>query len=78
MKYKYYVKARPPSPGAQPNGFIAMKDYGVRKTCFVYDKFFNYVYFKAWGHVFYEEKLTQKQKEDYELVYGGFANDNSN
>ena len=33
--------------------------------------FFNDVYFKAWGHVFYEEKLTQKQIDDYELVYGG-------
>lgn len=78
MLYKYYLQARGPSPGAQPNGFIAMEDYGVRKLCFVYDKFFDHVYFKAWGHVFYKEKLTQKQINDYELVYGGVVNDNSN
>ena len=71
MLYKYYLKARAPSPGAQPNGFIAMEDYGVRKLCFVYDTFFDHVYFKAWGYVYYKEKLTQKQIDDYELVYGG-------
>ena len=82
MLYKYYLKARGPSPGAQPSGFVAMEDYGVRKTCrkkcFGYEKFFDDVYFKAWGYVYYEEKLTQKQIDDYELVYGGVVNVNSN
>ena len=73
MLHKYYLKARAPSPGAQPSGFVAMEDYGVRKTCFVYDIFFDYIYFKAWGHVYYQEKLTQKQIDDYELVYGGIS-----
>ena len=73
MLYKYYLQARGPSPGAQPNGFVGMVDYEVRKTCFVGVIFSHYVSFKAWGHVYYEEKLTQKQIDDYELVYGGVS-----
>lgn len=53
MLYKYYLKARAPSPGAQPNGFVAMEDYGVRKTCrkkcFGYEKFFLMMYTSKLG-----------------------------
>lgn len=30
-------------------------------------------YLKAWGYVVYKEKLTVKQIEGYELVYGGIS-----
>ena len=72
MLYKYYLKARAPSPGAQPSGFVGKVDYENRKIVGENNKTSGEVeYFKAWGHVFYKEKLTQKQIDDYELVYGG-------
>ena len=63
MTYRYYLTQRPPSPGAQPKGFIAMEDYGVRKPL-SNGKL-------AWGHVDYKEKLTKGQVTEYELKYGG-------
>ncbi len=66
MLYRYYLKARGPSPGAQPSGFVGMVDYEVRELRYVNNSLFG-----AWGYVYYEEKLTQKQIDDYELVYGG-------
>ena len=78
MVYRYYLKLRAPSPGAQPSGFVAMKDYGTKQLCTVTDIFFDNIYFKAWGYVDYKEKLSVKQVEDFEMVYGGKWNADSN
>lgn len=71
MKYRYYLTQRAPSPGAQPGGFIAMKDFETRRLCVARDPLEGDQYFKAWGHVDYKEKLTEKQVEDYELKFEG-------
>jgi len=61
--FKYYLVARPPSLGCQPNKTISIVDYG-------YKKYIEEICREAWGHVEYEKPLSKEQISDYELVRG--------
>ena len=53
QRFRYYLHARPASPGAVPNGFLS------------YDE--NDTGLSQYGHITYERPLTQKELQDYEL-----------
>ena len=52
-EYKYYMNARPVSPGAQPRGFSRFdeSDRGGR-----------------WGAIYYPRELTKQEIKNYELI----------
>ena len=58
--YKYYVLYRPIGIGTVPNGFVEKINYEesqrVKDTTY-----------KAFGEVYYEERLSEKEIYDYEL-----------
>jgi hypothetical protein len=60
--YRYFLTERPVSPGCQPNNFsyseswdekLSIENQGITRMC--------------WGWVDYEDKLNQKDIDDYEL-----------
>ena len=59
--FRYYLKARPPSIGCQPNGTINIVDYGYKKYVEEIDR-------EVWGHVEYEKHLATEKVIDYELI----------
>ena len=59
--FRYYLEARPPSIGCQPNGTINIVDYGQKKYVEEIDR-------EVWGHVEYEKLLSARQIRDYELI----------
>lgn len=62
---KYYSTERPIDLGTYPRGeIVAIMNYGFRKYVKEIDR-------DAWGYIEYAEPLTEKQKNDYELVEGG-------
>ena len=58
--YKYYVLYRPIGIGTVPNGFVEKINYEERQR--VKD-----TTYKAFGEVYYEERLSEKEIYDYEL-----------
>lgn len=58
-KYTYFYKLRGPSPGAQPKGFIAVKDSIIIKDGERYR-----------GYVVYDRPLKKEEIEEYDLVAG--------
>lgn len=59
--YKYYTIRRPPDIGTIPKGFVNVKSYGERKQVMPNGR-------QAWGEVYYNHKLTDKEINDYELL----------
>ena len=58
--YKYYVLYRPISLGTIPKGFIDFINYETRQR--IKD-----TSYEAFGEVYYEERLSKEQIEDFEL-----------
>ena len=66
MVYRYYTIYRPPSPGAVPHGFAAMKVWGSRP-------YVEEIGHTAWGTVDYASPLSQQEIRDYELAPANMA-----
>jgi len=62
--YKYYLTQRGPGPGCQPKDFVAIKDYGIKR-------FVEGMNIRAWGYIWYDRKLTDKEIQEYELLEDG-------
>ena len=66
MSYKYYSTQRPVDIGTYPKDFankpIEIKNFDER----IYVELENDS-FRAWGYLIYNQPLTQKQIDDYEL-----------
>ncbi|MGI6497980.1 MAG: hypothetical protein ACOX0U_04045 [Oscillospiraceae bacterium] len=58
---RYYLTQRPPAPGTFPGKPANIKTYDERKYVSEIER-------QAWGWVEYQEPLTEKQTEDYELT----------
>lgn len=58
---RYYLTQRPPMPGAFPGKPTKIETYDERKYVSEIER-------QAWGWVEYQEPLTEKQTEDYELT----------
>ena len=59
--YKYYLTERGPGPFCQPKECSSTKDFNEKK-------YIEEVGCKAWGYANYENPLTEKEINDYELV----------
>ena len=59
--YRYYLKERPPSPGAQPRGQKNIVSFDDRK-------FIDEAKSEAWGYVEYDKPLSAKDISEYELA----------
>lgn len=55
MTYRYLYKLRPPGPGCQPRGCLAIVDYQGKKSGY-------------WGHVDYEKPLSDLEEWDLVLA----------
>ncbi len=66
-RYRYYLRMRPPMPGAVPNGreVVDSEDFGDRTLVPHIGM--------AWGWVEYESPLTQEQIDGYELAEQMFS-----
>ena len=58
--YKYYLLLRPVDIGTVTKGFINFKNYDDKK--YIKD-----TYIKAWGEVYYDEKLSSEEISGYDL-----------
>lgn len=58
--YKYYTLNRPVDIGTVPKDFINFINYDTREKI-------NNTNVEAWGEVYYENRLSQKEIKDYEL-----------
>ena len=58
--YKYYTLHRPIDIGSVPNNFIIFINYETKEKI-------NNTSIEAWGEVYYENRLSQKEIKDYEL-----------
>ena len=59
--YRYYTINRPPSPGAVPKGFVAVKVWGSRP-------YVSEIGHTAWGTVDYDHPLSHQEVRAYELA----------
>ena len=60
--YKYYSINRPVSIGTYPkNGFQGFENYNFRK-------WIGEINHDAWGELYYDRVLTEKEENDYELI----------
>ena len=58
--YKYYSSLRPVSIGTYPKlGFQGFRNYDWRKPTSAGD---------AWGEIYYNRELTEKEIRDYDLI----------
>lgn len=63
--YRYYSILRPVGPGTFPKkGTVRIHNFDKRE-------YINRIDHAAWGYIEYDEKLTEKEARDYDLVYGG-------
>ena len=58
--FKYYALHRPVDIGTVPKGFINFINYDSRESI-------RNTKIKAWGEVYYENRLSQKEIKDFEL-----------
>lgn len=58
--YKYYTLHRPVDIGTVPKGFINFINYDSREPI-------RNTKIQAWGEVYYENRLSQKEIKDFEL-----------
>lgn len=63
--YRYLCTQRPPMPGAIPKGAVNV-DY----TEFTHEDAGGHTH-HVWGAVEYDHELTDKEVEDYELIFDG-------
>ena len=65
MAYRYYSILRPVSIGTYPkDGVILFENYNSRIPVKEIDHM-------AWGYIDYDRKLTDKEADNYDLVFGG-------
>ena len=58
--YKYYLILRGRSIGTQPEGYVGWTDYTERRAVPEIARM-------AWGELYYDRELTEKEVRDYDL-----------
>jgi hypothetical protein len=62
--YKYYLLLRGRSIGTQPDGYVGWTDYTEQR-------FVPEIGRNAWGELYYDNKLTDREVKNYELFDAG-------